>query len=262
MSDVTAHAPGFFCFAELAAGSKASAAEFYGGLFGWEAVGVPPVPDAGYFLLKLGGRDVAGMYELGPAQREQGLVPSWLAYVGVSNADASAERVRNLGGTLLAEPFDVGGIGRMCLATDPQGARFALWQPTGHIGYSRVGDPGCVCWNELATDDPEGAAAFYAGLFGWVADTKPMSSGTYTEWKHGKSVAGGMLEIAPEWGAMPPQWTVYFAVDDCDVSASLASALAGKVQVAPDDVPNVGRLAVLEDPDGATFSIFTPRLTA
>lgn len=261
MPEITAHPPGSFCFAELATADRGAAAAFYGGLFGWEMVGVPPVPEAGYFLFRLGGKDVGGMYELSPKQKEQGTPSSWLLYVSVSNADASAAKVKSLGGTLLAEPFDVGGIGRMCLATDPQGARFAMWQPTGHIGYARVADAGCVCWNELTTNDVKGAAAFYSGLFGWVAEAKPMGGG-YTEWRSGKTIAGGMLEMTAEWKGVPPHWMIYFAVDDCDVSASLAADLGGSVCVPPDDIPNVGRFAVIDDPGRATFTIFTPRLTA
>ena len=262
MPEVTSHPPGSFCFAELAAADVGEAGAFYGGLFGWETVGVPPVPEAGYFLLKLGGRDVGGMYEMSPKQREQGTPSSWLVYVSVSNADASAARAASLGGTLVAEPFDVGGIGRMCVAVDPQGGRFAMWQPTGHIGYARVADPGCVCWNELTTNDVKGASAFYSGLFGWVPDTKSTGGGSYTEWRHGKAIVGGMLEMTPEWKGVTPHWMTYVAVDDCDVSATLAVQLGGRALVPPDDIPNVGRFAVIDDPGGATFAIFTPRLTA
>jgi predicted enzyme related to lactoylglutathione lyase len=262
MPEVISHPPGTFCFVELATPDRDEAIAFYGGLFGWEAVGVPPLPEAGYFLLKLGGRDVGGLMPLRAQQMEKGTPSSWLAYVSVSNADASAERVEALGGALLAKPFDVGGIGRMCLAADPQGARFAMWQPTGHIRYARVGDAGSVCWNELATSDVRGAAAFYSGLFGWVADTRGTGGGGYTEWRSGRTIAGGMLEMSSEWKGVPARWMTYFAVDDCDVSASLAAELGGSVCVPPDDIPNVGRFAVIDDPGGATFSIFTPRLTA
>ena len=262
MPEVISHPPGSFCFAELATPDRGAASAFYGGLFGWETIAVPPVPEASYFLLKLGGLDVGGMLELSPQQKAKGTPSSWLVYVSVSNADASAGRVARLGGTLLSEPFDVGGIGRMCLATDPQGARFAMWQPTGHIGYARVGDAGSVCWNELATSDAKGAAAFYSGLFGWVADARATGGGGYTEWRSGKTSAGGMLEMNSEWKGVPAHWMTYFAVDDCDVSATLAAELGGSVCVPPDDIPNVGRFAVIDDPGGAPFAIFTPRLTA
>ena len=262
MPEIAWHPPGTFCFAELAASDRAAAAAFYGGLFGWETVGVPPVPEAAYFLLKLAGRDVGGMYQISPGQKEGGAGSSWLSYVSVASADESAARVESLGGALIARPFDVPGIGRMCLAADPQGARFALWQPGGHVGYGLVGDPGCVCWHELATTDPKGATAFYGGLFGWTADTKPMVGGTYTEWRHGKTTVGGMLEMSGAWKGDSPHWLTYFAVDDGDLSAARAVDLGGSLVVSPVDLPNVGRLAVIADPGGAPFALFTPRLTA
>ncbi len=262
MSEVTSHASGFFCFAELAAADKAAAAAFYGELFGWESVGVPPVPEAGYFLMKLGGKDVAGMYQLSPKQREDGARPAWLSYVSVANADESAAKAKRLGGTVVAEPFDVGGIGRMSLVKDPQGARLAVWQAQGHHGYSLVADPGCVCWNELATTDSKGATVFYAGLFGWIPDVKPMGATSYTEWKRGKTVVAGMLQMDEGWKGVQPHWMTYFGVEDCDVSAGVAEELGGRICVPPSDIPNVGRFAVIDDPGGATFSIFTPRLTA
>lgn len=263
ISETTSHPPGTFCFAELAAADRASASAFYGGLFGWEVVGVPPVPEAGYFLLKHGGKDVAGMYQLTEKLRSTGARPSWTPYVSVALVDESAERVRRLGGEVSAGPFDVESVGRMAMIRDPQGATLALWQPRGKAGYSLAGEVGSVCWNELATRDVKGAAAFYGGLFGWVADTKPRGKGSITEWRLGRAVAGGMLEMTSEWWeAVPPHWMTYVAVDDCDFSAQVARELGGKVCVPPSDIPNVGRYAVLDDPGGATFSIFTPKLTA
>jgi predicted enzyme related to lactoylglutathione lyase len=262
MPEVLSHPPGAFCFAELAAADLGAASDFYCGLFDWESVGVPPVPEAGYFLFRLEECDVAGMYQLPAKQRENGDAPTWLPYISVSSADDSAEKLTSLGGTLLAPPFDVGEIGRMCHATDPGGARFALWQPTGHVGYRKVGEPGSVCWMELAASGVASAIEFYTGLFGWEAVTKPMGGYSYTEWKLGKKVIGGMLEMTPEWKGIPPRWMTYFAVEDCDLSARLAMDLGGRVEVAPDDIPGLGRFAVIADPGGAEFSIFTARLTA
>jgi hypothetical protein len=64
-----------------------------------------------------------------------------------------------------------------------------------------------------------------------------------------------MMQIAPEWGPMPPNWMVYFAVDDCDAKAALAETLGGRILMPPTDVPEIGRFATLQDPQGAAFSI-------
>ena len=67
--------------------------------------------------------------------------------------------------------------------------------------------------------------------------------------------AGGMFEIQKEWGEVPPNWVVYFAVDDCDASAEKATSLGAKVLSPPTDVPEIGRFSVLQDPHGAAFAI-------
>jgi predicted enzyme related to lactoylglutathione lyase len=62
-----------------------------------------------------------------------------------------------------------------------------------------------------------------------------------------------MIEIQKDWGNVPPHWLVYFQVDDCDASAARAQALGAKVTMGPQDFPGVGRIALLNDPQGASF---------
>ncbi|MCP5116634.1 MAG: VOC family protein, partial [bacterium] len=69
---------------------------------------------------------------------------------------------------------------------------------------------------------------------------------------------GGMMQLTPEFGDAPPHWMPYFQSSDCDASAAQVTALGGKVEVGPRDIPNVGRFAVLQDPQGAYFSVFQP----
>ena len=64
-----------------------------------------------------------------------------------------------------------------------------------------------------------------------------------------------MMQIQPHMGPMPPNWGIYIAVDDCDATAQKATTLDGRQYVPPTDIPNVGRFAVLSDPQGAVFSI-------
>jgi predicted enzyme related to lactoylglutathione lyase len=71
----------------------------------------------------------------------------------------------------------------------------------------------------------------------------------------GSRPIGGMLQLKPEWGKVPPNWTPYIMVDDCDQTADKAKALGGRTFVPPTDIPNVGRFAVIQDPQGAIFSI-------
>ncbi|MGI9042080.1 MAG: VOC family protein [Gemmatimonadales bacterium] len=252
---IETHAPGTFCWADLGTTDAAAAKRFYTGLFGWSFEDMPMGPDADYTMFDLGGKMVAALYQLSPEERSQGRPPSWLSYIAVESADQAAKLAQELGGTAVMEPLDVFDSGRMALIQDPTGAMVGLWEPRAHIGAGLTGEPNAMCWNELATKDTAKAARFYSGLFGWKADEQAMEGFTYTVFRQGEHQRGGMMQIAPEWGPMPPHWTVYCAVDDCDAKAALALSLGGKVPMPPSDIPGVGRFAVVQDLQGAAFAI-------
>lgn len=155
----------------------------------------------------------------------------------------------------MKEAFDVFDVGRMAVVQDPTGAVFALWQPGKHAGAGVVNVPNSFCWNELATPDTGKAGDFYTGLFGWGKNVQEMGPMTYTSFTNGDRPAGGMYKPTPEMGEIPPNWLVYFAVDDADAKAQKASELGGKAIVPPSDIPGVGRFAVIQDPQGAVFGI-------
>jgi predicted enzyme related to lactoylglutathione lyase len=89
------------------------------------------------------------------------------------------------------------------------------------------------------------------GLFGWGTKV----GGDYTEWLRGGTSIGGMMKIQKEWGPVPPNWLVYFCVDDCDAAAKKAGELGGEAIVPPSDIPKTGRFSVLRDPQGAVFAV-------
>jgi uncharacterized protein len=149
-------------------------------------------------------------------------------------------------------PFDVMEHGRMAILQDPTGGVLSIWEPKQHIGVQLRDEPDTLCWNELYTRDTTRASAFYTGLFGWRAKT---DRGGYTEWHMGDRALGGMLAISPDMGPMPPHWLPYFMVSDCDASLTRATDLGGKALVPARDIPKVGRFAMAQDPQGATFSI-------
>jgi predicted enzyme related to lactoylglutathione lyase len=248
-------APGTFCWVELGTSDSAGAKQFYTKLFGWDYVDNPVGPEMIYTMLKLDGKDVGALYQLSPDMASQGIPPHWLSYVSVTSADESAAKAKELGATLMKEPFDVFTVGRMAVVQDPAGAVFALWQAGTHHGAGTYNVPGSFCWNELGTTDPSRASNFYTGLFGWTADTQTFGPMEYTIFQHGKRGAGGMYELTPEMGNVPPNWLVYFAVEDCDEKVELASSLGAKVMKPADDIPGIGRFAILIDPQGAAFAI-------
>jgi predicted enzyme related to lactoylglutathione lyase len=246
------YAPGTFCWADLGTPDATAAKQFYTALFGWTSEDRPMGPGAFYTMLTLDGRAVAALYPQDPAPA--GGSPHWLSYISVASANDAARRAKELGGTVLLDAFDVLDVGRMALVQDGPGAVVALWQPRRHAGAGVVGETSAMCWNELATTDPGRAEAFYTGMFGWSAGSRTMGSTRYTTFTQDGASRGGMLAIDPSC-PVPPHWLVYFAVSDCDGQAALVQSLGGAVRVPPSDVPEVGRFAVVADPQGATFAV-------
>lgn len=250
--------PGTFCWVELGTTDPKGAREFYTDLIGWSPKEVDiPEGMGSYTLLQLEGKDIAGMYTLTEEQTRQGVPPHWLSYVSVKSADETSSRVPGLGGTVLVEPFDVPDVGRMAILQDPAGGAFALFQPGAHGGAVPMDNrPGTFCWNELATTDPKEARRFYEALFGWTSEEQEGApTGTYTMFRNAGRMAAGMLKIGEDWGPVPSHWMVYFAVPSCDASVEKASKRGAEVRVPPSDIPDVGRFAVLTDPQGAAFSV-------
>jgi uncharacterized protein len=248
------HAPGTFSWTDLSTPDPAAAAAFYGALLGWEGEEVPAGPEATYWMMRVGGRDVAGMSAMREEQLAAGAPPAWLSYVTVRDADATAGRATELGGALMLPPFDVLDAGRMALVRDPQGAIFALWQPRAHIGAGLVNDPGAMVLNQLTTDDPEAAAGFYSDLFGWRITQVTTEPQAYWGIENGGSLNGGLMALPPGTPA-PPHWLVYFTAADLDAAAEVIAHEGGAV-VTPPMVIQSGRILVARDPQGAYFALF------
>lgn len=247
--------PGTFCWVELGTSDNEAAKSFYTQLFDWEYVDNPMGPDQGvYTILKLNGKDIGGLYKLMPDMVAQGVPPNWMSYVAVTDADESVEKAKAEGATIMNGPFDVFTMGRMAVIQDPTGAVFSIWQAKEHKGSGGYGAPGFLCWNELGTNDPEKAGQFYSNVFGWTRQPFPGPI-EYTIFNNGDTGVGGMFKITPEMGPMPPHWLVYFAVDDCDAKVQKATELGANVMKPAEDIPGVGRFAILNDPQGAVFAI-------
>lgn len=253
MTEVTRHEPGSFSWAELATSDPKAAKSFYGGVFGWTFVDSPmgAGPEDIYTRVQVRAKDVGALYRMMPDQAAQGVPPHWMCYVTVASADTAAAKALSLGGKVLAPAFDVMTYGRMAILQDPEGAALAVWEPRDHIGAERVNEPGAFGWMELASRNVAGAKAFYTGLFGWGLK----DSEEYPEFVLGGRSIGGILPIRAEMGAMPAAWGVYWQVADCDGAVAKAKALGGAVLMGPRDIEKVGRFAVIQDPQGAMFSI-------
>lgn len=260
---ITAYRHGEPCWVELGTQDWNSAKHFYCRLFGWQAEDIP-MPEGAYTMLQQAHEDIGAMYQLPAELQQQGVPSHWAVYFAVDDINACIEAVSSAGGQLLMGPHEVGSAGKMALFTDPEGAHFSVWQGVEHPGAGRKWEANTLCWVELACRQSELAKTFYPKVFNWqMRRSENAADFEYTEWLlNGESCdegIGGMLEMTELWGDVPPHWMIYFSVDDCDVMASRAAELGGKVCVPPTDIPNVGRFAVINDPQGAVFSII--RLT-
>lgn len=255
MPQVESYKQGTPCWVDLAATDVEAAKNFYTTLFGWELDAVPAGPDMTYYMARLQGRYVAGMMQQMPDMAAAGMPSRWESYIAVDNADDAAARATEAGGTLLFPPGDVpNGAGRMVFAADPTGAEIGFWQAGTHIGSGLAAEPGAVAWSELQTDDVSRAAPFYQSVTGCTTETGPAGGlGEYTTFVvDGKPVAGAMKQPVP--GA-PPLWMTYFQVEDVDLAAARAQELGAEIKAPACNVPGLGRMAVLADPNGATFSL-------
>ena len=273
MPERDGYIPGVPCWVDSTQPDPDAAAEFYGGLFGWELEDVmPDGSDAKYFIGRIGGKDVGA---ISSQQEGDPSPPHWNTYIWVDSADDTAIKVRDAGGTVLAEPFDVMDAGRMAVFADPEGAAFSVWQAKEHKGSQIVNEHGSVNFNSLHTRDADAAKAFYDSVFGWgVLDvgggglmwTQPDYGDHLEEIAPGtrenvaamggpegfENVVASIIPLGDDQPDTPPHWSVTFGVDDADATAAQAKELGGTVIVEPTDAPWV-RMTVIADPAGATF---------
>lgn len=118
---------------------------------------------------------------------------------------------------------------------------------------------GEICWRELNTQNLDKAKKFYQEFLGWTLEQSKVTNQEYPEIHIGGKAVGGMMQITKDWGEnweeIPSAWMNYIAVDDCDTIVEKVKENGGKVCVPPFDAPKVGRISVVGDPNGATFSV-------
>jgi uncharacterized protein len=272
--------PGVPCWVDTSEPDPEAAVRFYSDLFGWEFEDVmPPGAPGRYFMARIRGRDVAAVGSVPDAAPQRAM---WNTYIWVDSADETASKVRDAGGSVVIEPYDVMDSGRMAMFADPEGATFCVLQANQHKGARIVNQPGSLNFNGLNTRDVEGAKSFYGSVFGWR--TLALDGGTeiWTLSGYGdflerdnpdlrkqmaeadapegfEDAVATINPIADDQPDTAAHWSATFAVDDADATAAKATELGGKVIVPPFDAPWV-RMTVIGDPQGATFiaSKFVP----
>jgi uncharacterized protein len=254
--EFTSYTTGTPCWSDVTSTDLPRAVEFYTALFGWDA-NVAPQPEAGgYTMFSLKGKSVAA----GSPPQQEGMPSHWTTYLASDDVDATAAKIREAGGTVLVDPFDVFDAGRMTVAQDPTGAVFGVWQAGNHIGAELANEPRTMNWNECQTNDPAAAAAFYEAVFGVEVKAFPTAEGRppyNVIHVAGRGVAG-IFEINEYMGDVPPNWSTVFSVANHDETVAKAKELGGTTLMQGLDIPEIGRLAVLKDPTGAVFQVLQP----
>lgn len=253
MQLVTKYPHACFSWIDLTTTDADAAKSFYSQLFGWEIDDVPLPMGGVYTMFKIDGHDVCALNQMQEEQREQGMPPVWVSYINVDDVDATIRKATKAGATVFMPAFDVMEAGRMAMVQDPAGAAVAFWQAKDHIGAEVVNQANSMVWNELATRDVDKARQFYTDVLGWTHNYDDKYS--YHTFANNGRMAAGMIEMNEEWEGIPPHWMVYFAVEDAQAAADKAKSLGGSVAVPPTHIPGTGTFTVLQDPQGAAFSV-------
>ncbi|MFG2226719.1 VOC family protein [Streptomyces sp. NPDC048644] len=256
--------PGSPCWLDLGAPDVEAAAAFYGKVFGWRAEPFGEQPPGGYTVCRLDGKIVGA---IGPLA-EDGARPAWTVYFHTTDADSTARAVEQAGGAVRSAPAAVGdNDGRHAQLTDPQGGKFAVWEPAAYPGFEVADGPGSLGWIELFTPDSAAAQRFYGTVFGWTTQDMPLpgGGGAYTLLTPRDSgeerMHGGIMEIpATSLTRSDGQayWHPVFGSGDCDATIAAITSHGGTLRMGPEDAEGVGRLAVCADPAGAEFVVLTP----
>ena len=246
---------GSFVWYDLMSTNVDRSLDFYTQLFGWTNTPME-MPGLGtYQRLSTRGIPLGGINRLDPTY---GIPSYWVPYVSVSDVDATCDAGKRGFGTVRVAPTDIPQVGRFAVLGDPKGASIALLRMIDEMPPLPSPPPdGHVAWVELMTSDADAVKGFYADLFRWGARAQQMPMGTYHVFSpRGKRPRGHDANASRESAVLCV--ALYFLTRDVDALVQRAQALGASVLVPADDVPGVGRIAVLGDPTGAMFGLFTP----
>ncbi len=252
---------GTFIWFDLNTTDVQGAISFYTKVVGWETEEWSGMP---YTMFKpAGGAPLGGVNELDAEAAARGVPSHWLGHIAVGDIDQAVAGVLAGGGRVLSPVVDLPTVGRMATVGDPWGAVFSVFQPVGEAqAPTPPGAMGVMCWAELMTKDVGEALGFYGALFGWTrGDHFDMPGGQYVMMRSaGSEQAFAGVMVCPagmEWGA----WLYYFSVPDLDASVAIAKGEGASLHIPIMDVPG-GRIAMMVDPQGGNFALWSTPLAA
>lgn len=255
MTDANLFIPGMPCWVDVSSPDPAGSRDFYAGLFGW-SYRMDPDPQTGHYTYALlDDSPVAGLGGVATAPQQPVV---WTIYLASASIGHTAVAVEQHGGRVLYGPAGVTGQGNILISADPTGCPVGFWQPTNSWIFHHQ-EPRAFCWAELNTWDGAAADRFFARLFGYRQQPiGELAALDYMSWGLGGQTMLGRLQMGPEFPAdTPPHWLPHFAVDPgsgTDAETFRAVQLGGRIRADPFDSV-LGRIAVLDDPFGATFAL-------
>ncbi|MFD3734474.1 VOC family protein [Streptomyces sp. NPDC058632] len=239
------------CWADAMFNDVEGAKSFYGHVLGW-TFGGSSSEFGHYTQAYAGGKAVAALVPPVPGQEGQS---QWCLYLAVRDAAATAVRIRDNGGEVLMEAMRVGDLGTMCLAREPGGTVFGLWEAGTHEGFEVTGVPGAYCWAEVYTRDPAETDVFFPAVFSYRSRQLEDDVINFRFYELGQETVLGRMAMTEEFPPEVPSYmNVYFTVGNCDEAAARATERGATLRFGPVTTP-FGRFAALSDPQGANFSV-------
>src|SRR4051794_35134443 len=204
------------CWVDLFTADQEASKQFYGEVFGW-TVDDPGPAFGGYINFLHDGIQVGGCMR---NDGTTGQPDAWSVYLAVTDAQATVDAANAHGGQTHVPPMPVADLGVMAMVADAGGAAIGLWQPGTHKGFGVYGEPGTPSWFELHTRAFDASCEFYRSVFDWNLDiTADTPEFRYASLEIGGEPLAGVIDATsflPE--GVPPNWAVYFGVDDADAT--------------------------------------------
>ncbi|MFW2383554.1 MAG: VOC family protein [Acidimicrobiales bacterium] len=248
MASIDTHKTHSISWVDLAATDLDAACQWYGGLFGWTTFNDGETP---YSIFMMNGSPVAGVMQMRPEM--EGMPQVWSTYVTVDDADATIAKATEAGGSVVQQPFEVPGGGRIAMIADPSGAVICLYEGMADNGMKLMDENGAPCWFDCVTRDTEATGAFYGKVFGWTSEY--MEEMEYTVFSNEGEWTCGMMDMPPGVpDQVPSHWVVDFVVPDADAAGEYATSNGGTITMPPMDTP-FGRMCGLMDPWGAVLTV-------
>lgn len=245
------------CWATLASSDEARARAFYADVLGWSFRDVGP-RQHDWVLAEAADGVVAGIGAVPEDGRS-----TWLLGFATDDLERSAALVVNAGGTLLQPPHEVlAGAARLAVGRGRGGMRFAMLEAGDFTGFTAVNSPGALVWEDGYSTAPAEDKAFHAEVFGWQYTPEPRAGEQYAmfgapgdprPWGGIGALPADLLPLSGQGGL----WCLWFGVDSADAAVDHVITGGGGVLSGPTDTP-WGRLALVQDPEGAVFGVVAP----